>query len=169
MITGPESSGKTTLAQALALHYDVPCVHEASRPFLETRQGGHYEERDLLAIAHMQLAMEEASALFMDADPPHLFCDTDLITIRIWGEEKYGSSDPWIVQQTEERHYDLWLLCTPDMPWEPDPLRENPNDRDRLFRVYESTLQQLSKPYVIMHGPHEQRMYAAIRAIDALR
>ena len=97
--------------------------------------------------------------------PGPLICDTDLITIRIWSEEKYGRCDPWIVRQTEQRHYDLWLLCRPDIPWEQDPLRENPLDRDRLFERYEELLRLLRKPYVIIAGDRDKRLKTATDAI----
>lgn len=167
VITGPESSGKTTLARALARQYSALWVEEMAREYLANRDGQVYVEKDLLGIARLQLMEEDKRAAeAVDNESPLLFCDTDLITIRIWGEEKYGRSDPWIVQQTEARPYDLWLLCSPDMPWEPDPLRENPHDRDRLFEVYERTLNQLTKPYAIMSGAHEERMRAVAKAIE---
>lgn len=167
VVTGPESSGKTTLAEALAAHYGTIWVHEAARSYLAAKESLGYVESDLLAIARMQLRLEDACAARVPLERPQLLiCDTDLITIRIWGEEKYGRSDPWIVRRTEERSYDLWLLCTPDMPWGPDPLRENPHDRDRLFDVYERTLRHLRKPYVVVDGTHEGRMRCAIDVID---
>lgn len=168
VVTGPESSGKTTLAMALAKHYGTLWVPEQARPFLSDL-GRPYHEPDLSAIAEQQLQMEDGmadAAAMMQL--PWIICDTDAITIRIWGQEKYGRSDPWVVQCTEERAYDLWLLCAPDMPWEPDPLRENPTDRDRLFEVYERTLQLLGKPYTIMRGVHEDRMRTALQAIEGL-
>jgi nicotinamide riboside kinase len=95
-------------------------------------------------------------------------CDTDLITIRIWGEEKYDRSDPWIVKQTEERPYALWLLCKPDIPWVYDPQRENPHDRDRLFDVYKQTLERLGKPYVVVGGEGNLRLEKAVKAVDQM-
>ncbi|MBL7952027.1 MAG: ATP-binding protein [Flavobacteriales bacterium] len=169
VITGPESSGKTTLARELAVRYGTVWVREMARPYLEMKEKPGYAEEDLLNIARLQIWTEDAFAAKVGTDEPAcLFCDTDLITIRIWGEEKYGRSDPWVVEQTEVRPYDLWLLCSPDMPWEPDPLRENPHDRDRLFTVYERTLKELGKPYALMQGPHEQRMRAAMDAVEQL-
>lgn len=165
VVTGPESSGKTTLSAALAKHYATVWVPEQSRPFLDTLGRGYVED-DLRAIGEQQLRaedeIEEALELLRT---PLMFCDTDLITIRIWGEEKYGKADPWVKEVTEQRSYELWLLCAPDMPWEPDPLRENPHDRDRLFAVYESTLQALGKSYLVMRGKLEERMAAAVEAI----
>lgn len=171
VITGPESSGKTTLAEALAAHVNGGLVREMVRTYFaeRTRATSGYEEAELRTIAQLQLQEEERIAELTEACSGRiLVCDTDLITIRIWGEEKFGRSDPWILKRTEQRVYDLWLLCRPDMPWEPDLLRENPNDRDRLFDVYESTLKQLRKPYVVIEGGHEQRLQCAMEAVAFL-
>lgn len=195
-IVGPESSGKTTLCKALAEHYDAPWVEECARGYLEN-QGGRYEERDLELIASAQhdieiLEMNRAweahkeryRVLRPEFDPfeeqervlepvkypelPLLLCDTDMITVRIWSVEKYGRCDPRIIKLCEEWPYDYWLLCRPDIPWEPDPLRENPNDRDRLFAAYEAMLKALGKPHTIIEGDHAQRMRKATALIDVL-
>ncbi len=173
VITGPESSGKTTLAADLAAHFGVPWVREMARSYLEARQriegSSGYQEEDLLRIARLQLETgDRAEALISPDALPLLVIDTDLITIRIWGEEKYGRSDPWIVERTEQRPYDFWLLCAPDMPWEADPLRENPHDRDRLFEVYERTLLKLGKPYVVLGGTQVERLRRAVGHVEVL-
>jgi len=161
-IVGPESSGKTTLAEILARLPGAALVPEVARAYLEGL-GRPYEEPDLLVIARAQVEREEQMA--RDKDVTLLVCDTDLITIRIWSEEKYGPCDPWIARQSEGRHYDLWMLCMPDIPWEADPLRENPHDRDRLFTMYRDTLDRLQKPYVIIAGDREERVATATAAI----
>lgn len=168
VVTGPECSGKSTLSEALAQHFDIPWVPEMARPYLEALDRP-YVESDLSSIAELQLRSENERGVDMEGRAPKaIICDTDLITIRIWGEEKFGRSDPWIIEQTERRAYDLWLLCTPDLPWVPDPLRENPHDRDRLFAVYEKTLTALGKPYVIIEGEWEERLQQAVVAMDRL-
>lgn len=171
VITGAESSGKTTLAEALAAHFGTLRVHEAARSYLDAKAAfgttAGYVEQDLLAIARLQVQLED-SAVAHTQDPPLLFCDTDLITIRIWGEEKYGRSDPWVVRMTEERPYALWLLCSPDIPWEPDPLRENPHDRDRLFTRYAEMLRALGKPFVVVSGDRDARLAQAVAAVEAM-
>ena len=164
VITGPESSGKTTLCRLLAMHFGVAWVAEQARGYLDAL-GRTYVEADLLTIARAQIEAEEA---VLRDTPSVLLCDTDLITIRIWGEERFGRSDPWIVERTEQRPYDHWLLCAPDIPWEHDPQRENPHDRDRLFGVYERTLRTLDKPYTIIAGDRGRRVRKAIAAIAAL-
>ena len=163
-VTGPESSGKTTLAMALAEHFAVPWVPEFAREYLEGL-GRPYVEEDLLRIAEGQLEAERRIAA---RRPDVLVCDTDLHTIRIWSEEKFGRCDPWIMEQCEYGAYDHWLLCRPDMRWDPDPLRENPNDRERLFEVYATMLARGNRPHTIMEGMHMARMRSAKAVIMEL-
>ncbi len=91
-----------------------------------------------------------------------------MINIRIWSEEKFGNCDARIVELSETRHYDHWLLCRPDLPWEADPLRENPHDRDRLFDVHEAMLRSLKKPFGIIEGVGERRLTRATALIGSL-
>jgi NadR type nicotinamide-nucleotide adenylyltransferase len=164
VITGPESSGKSTLADAVARHFRAPMVAEFARTYLE-QQGSAYVEKDLLTIAQGQVGAEERAVKGL---PPLVVCDTDLITIRIWSEEKFGRCHPWIVKQTEQRAYDLWLLCKPDLPWVPDPLRENPDDRDRLFERHVDLLDELGKPYMVISGAGPLRSSLAIGLVEGL-
>lgn len=168
--TGAESSGKTTLARDLAKHLQAPLVQEASRPYLErmAAQAGtalyRYQEGDLLAIAREQQAAEQAA---LATSPPYLVCDTDLLVILIWSEVRYGQCHPWILETLlanqqrprQRRHY---LLCHWDIPWEADPLRENPENRDQLFNIYQAKLQQLRLPHTVVHGPPNTRLKQAL-------
>ncbi len=165
VITGPECSGKSTLSKNLAGHYGVRWVPEMARFYLD-RIGRAYTEDDLLQIARLQVQAEEEA--MADGAGDLLICDTDLITIRIWGEEKYGRSDPWIIEQTKERPYDLWLLSKPDIPWVYDPQRENPHDRDRLFDVHRQLLKELGKPYAIVGGEEQERLRQGLAAINPI-
>ena len=167
-IVGPESTGKTTLAEALGTHYGCACTKEYARIYLEAF-GPSYTEPDLLRIAHGQLMAESDGQAFASSHGQRLLiCDTDMITVRIWSQEKFGRCHPTIEQLARDVHYDLWLLCSPDIPWEPDPLRENPHDRDRLFALWERELKALGFPYTIIEGSEEQRMRAATNIVDVL-
>lgn len=164
-VLGPECSGKTTLSSALAAHFGVPWVAEMARGYLE-RTGGSYTEKDLLLIAKAQLAEEQAMAeAVLDGPPRYLFCDTEMITIRIWSQEKYGRVDPLLERLVLDMDHDHYLLCRPDIPWEADPLRENPTDRDRLFQLYEAALIELGRPYRIIEGTQAQRMQRSIATV----
>ena len=141
IVTGPESSGKTTLCNEISNYLKIPFAKEYSREYL-TELSREYIQKDLTIIAKGQLKYEENSHLL----------DTDLITIKIWSLYKYGNCDDWILnkieaQKKEERFY---LLCTPDIIWERDPLRENPTNRMTLFRLYKKELEDLEHEYHIL-------------------
>ncbi len=167
-IVGPECSGKTTLCEALAQLYHTAYTKEYARQYLE-EHGPGYLEMDLMHIATGQLMVEaESQELLKKHGGEYLFCDTDMLTIRIWSEEKFGRCAAALKKLSTEVHYDHWMLCAPDMPWEADPLREDPNDRDRLYRVYEKHLKAAGRPYTVISGTHEQRMRMAVDALEAL-
>ncbi|MEO0473156.1 MAG: ATP-binding protein [Bacteroidota bacterium] len=161
-IVGPESSGKSTLAKALAGQFLTAWAPEYARSYLDIIDRP-YEEKDLLTIAKGQLALEETMATHANE---WLFCDTNLLVIRIWAEYKYKRVDPWIVSHEGLDRYDLHVLTRPDIPWEDDPLREHPHHRDTLFPLYETALQEAKVPYVIISG--ENRLDQAVEAISDL-
>ncbi|MCB9183353.1 MAG: ATP-binding protein [Flavobacteriales bacterium] len=159
-IIGPESSGKSTLAKEVARLLGGALVPEAARDYL-TALGRPYEQADLLAIARLQLAAEETAARASD----QVICDTDILTICIWSQERYGEVDEELLAMMRRTRYDRTLLCAPDMPWEPDPLRENPHDRDRLFEVYRQWLQVEQRPNTVLAGSLQARVHHVLRAL----
>ena len=155
IITGPESSGKTTLCENLAKHFKLSFSKEFARFYLE-KNGYNYNQTDLLEIAKGQLLSEKN----------HQILDTDLITIKIWSEYKYGSCDSWILEKINEQKLEqrFYLLCKPDIPWQSDPLRENPDNREELFEIYKMELEQLGLSYSIIEK--ENRLENAIKKIS---
>jgi nicotinamide riboside kinase len=156
IVTGPESSGKTTLCKALSKHFNLPFSKEYAREYLDTLNRD-YNQEDLLKIAKGQLKSEQNTQLL----------DTDLITIKIWSKYKYGSCDKWILEQIEKQKSEnrFYLLCKPDIPWKADPLRENPNDREELFEIYKKELESLAQNYFIVEGENidEQAIYQVLQ------
>lgn len=165
ILTGPESSGKSTLAQQLATYYGAPCLSEYSRHFLEQLHRPYVEE-DLIDIAAGQLAQEQAMVV---NKPALFFCDTSLLVMRVWGLYKYGRSDDQIKEMLVQSRPDLFLLCYPDLPWEPDPLREHASIEDRaaLFQLYHQEVQAFQFPYVIISGQGAGRLEMAIKAVES--
>ncbi len=161
--TGAESSGKTTLCNALAEHFNIPFIAEFAREFLN-KLDGNYTQDDLLAIAKGQLQSEQ---LTTNANQLSLQ-DTDLITIKIWSEYKYGNCDNWILEQIEKQKKEIrfYLLCKADIPWEADPLRETPNNRDELFEIYKKDLENLGHDYYVVEG--KRRLEKVIEKIYQL-
>jgi nicotinamide riboside kinase len=157
VLTGPESTGKTTLGTTLATYFKTSCVPEFSRIYLETLNRP-YTQHDLLEIARGQVGLEiEYEKKAGDL----LFLDTSLEVIKIWSLYRYGHCDPWIEEQLQQRPHDLYLLCAPDIPWVHDPLRENPNDRNLLFDIYRRELRNMRRDFLILNGQGADRLERA--------
>jgi NadR type nicotinamide-nucleotide adenylyltransferase len=159
-ITGPESTGKSWLAQRLAEYYHTSWVPEFSREYLAEIHRP-YDYDDILAIAQKQFERENAAT-----GTNILFCDTDFCVTSIWCNVKYGKCHEWITEQLRENHYDLYLLCDIDLPWEYDPLREHPEMRSQLFNMYLDVMQKNSFNYRVVRGMDETRLNNAIGFID---
>jgi nicotinamide riboside kinase len=162
-ITGPESTGKSWLCEALAEHYQAVLVPEYAREYLNHLKTP-YTRDDVINIAHIQHEMimdaaEQQASSFMIAD-------TELLVISIWLEHKYGNSDPFVERQLRLQPFDLYLLCDIDLPWEEDPLREHPHQREVLLNKYKTRLDQLEVRYTLVRGTGTQRLRNAIAAIQ---
>lgn len=152
VFTGPESTGKTTLASWLSEYTNFKLVPEIARDVLSLTNG-LYGRETVREIGLMQNNRESfAASQFSD-----IICDTDLLTIIIWQEEKYGKYDDDFYQWWMNSSVDLYFLCTPDIPWEADILRENPKDRDRLFEKYQQFIDISGKPYNVLNGTLQNR------------
>ena len=166
LILGPESTGKSTLAEKLAQHYEEPWVPEVARAFLEGLNRP-YTDEDLLLIGKRQLSLEDELAA---TAKNFLFCDTDLRVIQVWSQHRFGKVDPWVLEEITRRTYDLILLCAPDLPWQQDPLREHPEleMRQQFFDVYQQLAQASGFPWVLISGEKAERLSTAIEAVDSL-
>ncbi len=162
VITGPESTGKSTLAKALATYYKTIYVEEYARTYL-TKLGRDYVQQDLLEITKGQIALEGSAAT---KNPKLLIYDTSLEVIKIWSEYKYGNCNQFIIDQYQSRLPDLYLLMAPDLPWQPDPLRENPNDREELYELYKNELISSKTPYHEISGSENERIKIGIKVIE---
>ncbi|WP_375580929.1 ATP-binding protein [Marivirga tractuosa] len=160
-IIGPESTGKSTLTKRLADHFKEPFVPEYGRKYLE-ETAAQYEKSDLLKISEGMIDAEKKAAKNANQ---FLFCDTDLIMMKVWYEVKYGECHSFILEKLEQKPYDYYFLCTPDLPWEADPLRENPNIREELFERYQKELEDYGFEYSVISGK-EGRLEKAVEAIQ---
>lgn len=161
VFTGPESSGKTTLCHALASYFKFPIVGEYARSYLNL-MGSSYVIDDLYVIAQRQ--MEDEKRMGRNS---MIFCDTDLLTLYIWMEDKFGIADLNFAQELDTYKDRIYLLCKPDIPWEEDVLRENKNDRDRIFDLYLNALNFFKLTYFIIDGvDFEKRVIKAKLAVE---
>jgi nicotinamide riboside kinase len=189
VVIGPESTGKSTLCQQLATHYNTNWCAEFAREYLLTH-GTKYDINDLELIAKGQLALEDTEAkktaswftksqeniwlntgsLQSQNHPPILFIDTDMYVMKVWANYVFNQSISFVEENIKKRKYDLYLLCQNDLPWVKDELREYPNDapREELYNIYKNILQNQPTPFVIINGDYEERLQKAITAVQGI-
>ena len=187
-VIGPESTGKSTLCELLAQHYNSQWCPEFAREFLLTH-GTDYTYDDLLYIAKGQLAMEDeyvqstvngslstvnsnssSDSYRIITHSPLLFIDTEMYVMKVWCEFVFGKCHRWVLDQILERKYHLYLLCNTDLPWVKDELREYPDlkTRDRLYHIYKDIMINQSTPWVDISGDYDERLQKSIKAVDQL-
>lgn len=157
-ITGPESTGKTTLAQQLAHYYQTTYVPEFAREYINGLNRP-YTFEDVVHIAEQQMSWEDQLA---KEGHEWLFCDTDLWVIRIWLLDKFGKVPDWIETAINHSRYDFYLLMAPDLPWQADALREDAYRLETLFQKYYQQLDLAGNPFSVIRGQEEARFNNAL-------
>jgi len=165
-VVGPESSGKTTLAEGLARHFGTVLAPEASRAFYDVK-GVVYEIADILPIARAQRAAEEALA---PAASRLLVLDTDLLTITIWSHVLYNACPPEAEEMAAAQRVDLTILLKADLPWSYDPQRCHPelSQREDFFRRLRDGLVRLGRRFETVGGEGPERFSSARKAVETL-
>ena len=169
VLFGPESTGKTTMSELLAKHYNTVWVPEYAREYLQDKWNNERktcEDKDLIPIAVGQMALENKLAKRADK---LLICDTDLLETKVYSEEYYGGIvHPELDKYALENTYDLYLLTNIDTPWEADDLRDRPDQREEMYRAFENALMRYHRPFIRLEGSIRNRMKKAIDAIDRI-
>ncbi len=169
VLFGPESSGKTTLATQLATHFNTKWVPEYMRTYLELKWQNSktpIEKKDLLPIALGHITDENKLASQADK---LLLLDTNMLQIKTYCEYYYNGWCPaQIIKASQTHQYDYYFLTNVDVPWEKDNLRDSPNDRDKMFRIFEQQLIKNNTPYTILEGSKPERLAIAIAIINTL-
>lgn len=163
-IVGAESTGKTWLCEALAKHYSTVWVPEYAREYFNDSDIYNYTLDDLMIIAQRQVELEKKS---LNEANGILFCDTSLITLKIWAELEFETTPDYIQQQLERVSYDYYLITDNQIPWVADKLRENKHSRELLFRMNVAEVEKSLIPYTIISGTDTQRLENAIAVINA--
>lgn len=190
VVIGAESTGKSTLCEMLAQHYNTEWCPEFAREYLLT-YGTNYNFDNLATIAKGQLALEDEytnkinndwqkinSNLFINTNTlttishkPLLFIDTDMYVMKVWSEFVFNKCHSFFLDEIVNRKYNLYLLCNIDLPWVKDELREYPdeNPRRELNNIYKDILINQQTPWVEIKGnDYENRFHQAVNAINKL-
>ena len=165
---GPESTGKTTLAQQLAAEFHTLWVPEFARDYLQIKWNATQQicqPEDLLPIAIGQIQLENEA---LSEANQYLFCDTNLLVTKVYSEMYYGYCDPILATAAQNHNYDLVFLTDVDIPWEKDDLRDKPEDRYATLATFEQALKENTKPYIKLSGNKEERLEKAIQIINGL-
>ncbi|MBL0145987.1 MAG: ATP-binding protein [Chitinophagaceae bacterium] len=167
VVIGPESTGKSTLCEQLAAHYNTIWVKEYAREYL-LKNGTDYSFDNLLEIAKGQINNEQLAISNLQNTP--LIIDTDMYVMKVWCEFVFNQCHHWILNRIVERKYDLYLLCNIDLPWIKDELREYPDlkTREKLYHHYKDIMVSQNVQWVDISGNHNARLQKAINAINKI-
>jgi NadR type nicotinamide-nucleotide adenylyltransferase len=169
VLFGPESTGKSSLAKELAVHYNTFYVDEFARNYLQEKWDKYQltcELKDIIPIAKGQIKNENIIA---KKTTKILFCDTDLLTTATYSKLYFnGYCDPDLQENAIKNHYDLYLLMDIDIPWVKDDLRDRPNDRKVFFNSFKNSLDLNKKNYALISGNFQKRKEMAIDLINNL-
>ncbi|SCY36286.1 nicotinamide-nucleotide adenylyltransferase, NadR type [Nonlabens sp. Hel1_33_55] len=168
VLYGPESTGKSTLAQQLSAHYREPQVEEFARDYLQELfdQNGHictYD--DILPIAIGQRTAENIASAKANK---FLFCDTDIVETYVYSMAYFDKVPAELIAAIKKSKYDHYVLLDVDTPWTDDDLRDKPNERKEMFNRFEAALQEYGYKYTKVSGLGENRLKNAINAIEKL-
>ena len=168
VLFGPESTGKTTLAKQLALHYNSFWVPEFSRAYAEEKlkAGVLLTKEDVLPIAIGQMELENS---YSEKAKEILFCDTNLLETKVYSEYIYNGFCPDVLRKSvEDNKYDLYILTNVDVPWEYDSVRSSDVNRKKMFVHFKNVLDEQKLPYVIVSGKQEYRLSKAIQHVNEI-
>ena len=171
VVTGPESTGKSTLCQQLAEHFHSEYIDEYARDYV-AQHGYKYSYEDVEHIARYQhdylnQKIEQIKNTPSSTNEPYLlFVDTHLIITKVWFEKVYGREPEWLDEAIKNSPVDFHLLCQPDTEWVYDPVRENPNIRQELYDRYKALIEQYGFPYAEVSGLGENRLQCALSILN---
>ena len=164
IVTGPESTGKTTIALDLADRFRGMYISEFARDYV-LKLNREYNYNDICLIAEEQRKQFLASQI--DQSNKVVFIDTYLIITKIWMDWHSHKYEEWLDQEIRQTKDCLYLLCAPDIEWVADEVRENGGkSRNKLFTLYLEEIERYNLDYKIVIGSGNDRIENAIGAVN---
>ena len=169
VLIGPESTGKSWLAGALAAIYGVPWSREHAREYVE-RHGAQLGYADVDPIGRGQKRNEDAAIARALAESAALVVlDTDLLSTAVYSRHYYGDCPGWIEEAARRRLGDLYLLHHVDVPWVAEGnQREQPERRAELLERFRAALAAAGAKVAEIEGSWDERRRRGIEAVSAL-
>lgn len=168
-ILGAESSGTSTLAEALAKQYQTVWTPEYAQTYWNGRRYSlHADEWDayeFVNIAQGQVKWEENLAMRANR---LLICDNTPLITATWHRYTLGQTAPEVEQIAEERHYDLSILCEPDFDFVGTTARLDAAARQQMHAWLVESLDAQGTPYVTVKGSTAERLTLAQAEIDKI-
>ncbi len=156
-VIGPESTGKSEMCRQLAKEYNTIFVPEFARNYL-TNLGRPYTYEDVIYIGEQQMLLEKE---YEKRANKILFCDTNLITIKIWLQVVFNKVPFYMDVLINKNKYDKTFLMDIDLPWENDPLREHPNRRKEILNLHLIELESHKTKFNLISGVGTERLQNA--------
>ncbi len=164
-ISGPESSGKSTLTEQLANHYQADYIPEYARTYIKNLNR-KYRYEDVILIAEKQIKDIEYHK--SENHSGFIFFDTGLIITKVWFDYVFGKIPDFLEKALIKNIPDCCLLCYPDLPWEKDSVRENGGKiRFELFERYKCEAEKYNYKYFIIKGSGDDRLKAAVKYLSS--
>jgi NadR type nicotinamide-nucleotide adenylyltransferase len=163
-VLGAESSGKTTLAQALAQALGTRWVPEYGREHWLACEG-RLQFDDLLHIAQTQLRLERQAA---PAAKGWLVCDTTPLTTLFYSRQLFQRAHPEL-DRLAERSYDRVVLCEPDFPFQQDGTRQGAEFSRLQHDWTRAQLRQRGVPVFHALGPLQERVQGVLAWLEKTR
>ena len=162
-VSGSESTGKTWLAERLAIHFGTVWSPEFSRDYA-LQKGAPLDASDVEPIARGQMRAEDE---MLRRAQGLAILDTDLVSTVVYAEHYYGQCPRWIEEEARARLADLYLLCQSDVAWVADPARDRPHARHEIHTAIAERLQRFGATSVVVRGRWDAREATAIAAIES--
>ena len=165
-LLGAESTGKSTLAEALARRYGTLWNPEYGRPYtlLGRPAGAPWTSWEFTHIARIHCWYEDFLAKLAHRV---LFSDTDAFTTAVF-HEIYLGTPATEFGDLAARRYDLFVVCGLDVPWRHDGIREFEDQRRAMHERYVEHARASGSPWVLVEGPLDGRLEAVAEALDPL-
>lgn len=161
-VVGPESTGKSTITQALAKYFKTFWIPEYARYYCEALTAP-CTLQDETNMFHGQVALEKSVEVLVENGL--LFCDTTFLTVKIWSDYQLGETPQIVLDAIKKRQYDFYILLKNDIPWQDDPLRDFKGMGDYFFKIWKKELRAINANYVEVGGL-ETREENAIKEVQ---